>query len=247
MISLDEHTRAEYIHNLILGKQSLKSLYSEFYNKYVDCIARCPDEGNLLEIGSGAGFLNKIVDNVITSDIIPYKTVDLVMDACRMPFPDDSIRTVFMLNTLHHIPNVKSFFPEISRCLVPNGRLLIIDQYHGCLSKWIYTYLHHEHYDPNAIDWEFESSGPVSGANGALSWIIFFRDRKRFEQLYPSLKINRITPHTPFRYWLSGGLKKWNLLPGALFGPSTKLDFWLAKKLPELCSFNDIELIKQPQ
>ena len=73
-----------------------------------------------------------------------------------------------MLNTLHHIPNSKSLFSEIARCLKPGGRFLIIDQYHGWFSNLIYKYIHHEQYTPNAIGWNFNTSGPLSGANGAL-------------------------------------------------------------------------------
>ncbi len=244
MSSLDDHTRVKQIQSIIRRKKSLTKLYFEFYSKYLDCISRSPVGGISLEIGSGAGFLKEIAPRVITSDIIPYKTVDMVMDACRMPFPDSSISSVFMLNTLHHISKTKSFFPELIRCLTPQGRVFIIDQYHGWLSNGIYKYLHHEPYFPDTANWEFETSGPLSGANGALGRIIFYRDRKIFERLYPSLHITQRTPHTPFRYWFSGGLKSWCLLPESLFKLLTKLDNWVAKEFPNTCSFMDIELVK---
>jgi SAM-dependent methyltransferase len=166
------------------------------------------------------------------------------MDASNLPFDDSSLKSVFMLNTLHHIPDSTSLFNEIERCLKPDGRMLIIDQYNGWFSKIIYRHLHHEPYDPNATSWCFQPSGPLSGANGALCWIIFYRDRALFEQLYPTLKIINISPNTPLRYWLSGGLKPWQLIPGTLFEISTKLDNWLSKKLPEMSSFVEVELVK---
>ena len=191
MINLDTADRVEGITERIRNKDILFKFYHEFYSKFADCLKYCPSNGLALEIGSGFGFLKEIIPNVVTSDVIPYKIVDIVMDASNLPFDDSSLKSVFMLNTLHHIPDSTSLFNEIERCLKPDGRMLIIDQYNGWFSKIIYRHLHHEPYDPNATSWCFQPSGPLSGANGALCWIIFYRDRALFEQLYPTLKIIR--------------------------------------------------------
>jgi hypothetical protein len=41
------------------------------------------------------------------------------------------------------------------------------------------------HLNPDAADWSFPAVGPLSGANGALPWILFERDRARFEREFP--------------------------------------------------------------
>ena len=244
MIDLDSHIRAKGLREKIKGKKSLYRLYCEFYKKYELSLKKCPKDGISVEIGSGAGFIKDILPKVITTDILLYETIELAMDATKLPFEGNSIKSLFLMNTLHHIPDTVSFFREVERCLKPGGRVFIIDQYHGWISKLILKYLHHEDYHPQAKEWAFETSGPLSGANGALCWIIFYRDRALFEELYPSLKIDKLTPHTPFRYWLSGGLKKWNLLSGPLFRVTSKIDLWLSKKIPQLNSFIDVELQK---
>jgi SAM-dependent methyltransferase len=154
-----------------------------------------------------------VIPDVITSDIVNYNTVDIVFDARHMPLCNGSIKAVFILNTLHHIPDAESLFYEVERCLEPGGRVLIIDQYSSLFSNLVYRFLHHEPFDPSKPDWVFKTTGPLSGANGALCWIIFCRDKKRFIQLYPALKIINVESHTPLRYWLVGGLKWWNLVP----------------------------------
>ena len=53
--------------------------------------------------------------------------------------------------------------------------------------------------------WEFDAEGPLSSANGALPWILFERDRDKFEKLFPEWTIEEIRPMMPFRYLLSGG------------------------------------------
>jgi len=74
--------------------------------------------------------------------------------------------------------------------------------------------LHHEPFLPDAKEWSFESEGPLSGANGALPWIVFERDRATFEEEFSELQIERVEPFLPFRYLLSGGVGMRSLMPG---------------------------------
>lgn len=245
MKNLDDSERGADISARIQRKDALKKLYDECYDKYLKIREQSPESGISLEIGSGSGFLKEVAPEVITADIVPYQNLDMVLDAAKLPYQDSSISSLFLLNTLHHLPDVKSFFDEVVRCLVPGGRLLIIDQYHGWLSSLIYRYIHHEPYSPDATEWSFETSGPVSGANGALCWILFFRDRSLFEKTFPELDIVSMNPNTPLRYWLAGGLKWWTLIPKGLFATATKIDYWLSRKCPSMCSFIDIEIIRK--
>ena len=64
-------------------------------------------------------------------------------------------------------------------------------------SRLIYTKLHHEPFNPESEKWDFPSSGPLSGANGALPWIVFCRDRHLFEERYPQWEIVTIKPMMP--------------------------------------------------
>lgn len=245
MKALDSTEHQETITKRIQGKKSLCALYVEYYQKFVDCQSKAPVEGINLEIGSGAGFLKDILPDVVTTDLLPYHSVDVVLDAKTLPFRDRTIKSVFMLNTFHHISNAERLFHELSRCMVPGGRILIIDQYLGWLSTAIFKYLHHEPLDSKSKDWGFKSTGPLSGANGALCWIIFLRDRKRFLHHFPGFHIIRCTPHTPFRYWLTGGLKRWNLFPAFMFSNISAVESIFARRFPGLCSFVDVELVRQ--
>ena len=84
-------------------------------------------------------------------------------------------------------------------------------------SKFIYTKLHHEPFRPDATEWEFPATGPLSGANGALPWILFSRDRAQFELEFPGWKIEQVKPIMPFRYLLSGGVSLRSLTPVVSF------------------------------
>ncbi len=241
---LDSPSRESLILFRILGKKSLKNFYIEIYQKYQKVLSQAPKNGIALELGSGCGFVKDVIPEIVTSDVIPYNSIDKVVNALEMPFQDKELRAIFMLNVLHHIHNSPRAFQEFSRCLMTGGKILIVDQYPGIPSRWILKHAHHEPFHQDSPNWEFAEQGPLSGANGALAWIIFFRDRKKFEELYPNLKINKITIHSPLRYWLTGGLKKWNLLPSVLFNLATFMDQLLVKIWPGFGSFMDIELEK---
>ena len=215
------------------------------YSRFAACLARCPAQGIAVEIGSGGGFAKEVIPELVTTDTVAYEGVDRVVDATRMPFPDASVRAILMLNVFHHIPDVEAFLREATRCLRPDGRLLIVDEHPGFIGLPIYRHLHHEPFRPDTPEWRFESEGPLSGANGALAWMVFRRDRARFERDFPGLRLLSYEPHTPFRYWLTGGLKRWCLLPGALFGIASRVDRALIRLSPEFGSFVDVEVARR--
>jgi SAM-dependent methyltransferase len=158
-----------------------------------------------------------------------------------MPFEDASLRAILMMNVFHHIADAGAFLREASRCLKPGGRIFMLDQHVNWFSRLIYRHAHHEPFDPDAREWSFATSGPLSGANGALASIVFERDRARFDELYPELRLEIFQPHTPFRYFMAGGLKWWSLLPGWAFSPATFVERTL---LPGFGCFVDVELVR---
>lgn len=241
---LDDPSRIKEIRGTFEAKPSLKLLYEEVYQKIRECLVRCPKEGITLELGSGAGFGKKRIDKLVTSDILPYSGLDLVLDGTQLPFRDQSLKLVCMLNVFHHITDPEAFLKEAERCLLPGGRLFIIDQHPGYISKPILKYFHHEPFDSSAPTWSFKSTGPLSGANGALAWLVFRRDIKLFKERFPKLNLIGYHPHTPLRYWLTGGLKSWNLLPVWAFQFATKIDIFLLSLSPNFGSFVDVEILK---
>ena len=241
---LDDPGRAAALRRVIQGKPALRRLYREIYDRYAALLARCPAPGLAVELGAGGGFAKAVLPAVVATDVIPYAGLDLVADGTRMPFADGSLRALFLLNVFHHLPDAAAFLREAERCLRPGGRVLIVDQYPGWIGAPIYRWLHHEPYDARAAGWQFPSTGPLSDANGALAWIVFERDRARLLREHPRLRLDAFVRHTPLRYWLAGGLKRWSLLPGPLFGLATALDRTLAALLPRCASFVDIELCR---
>src|SRR5262249_49170492 len=176
MNALDDPKRVSEIRRVILGKPALKRFYDEVYARYVSCLIECPKWGLVIELGSGGGFAKQCIPELITTDVLPYEGVDQVVDATKMPFRNGSVRFFGMLNVFHHIPDVGAFLAEAQRCLVPGGRLLLVDQHNGWINSFVLRHFHHEPFLPEVESWQFDSEGPLSGANGALAWIVFVRD-----------------------------------------------------------------------
>lgn len=229
---------------LVLRKKFLKKLYTRWYENFITEI-RDNKKGKIVEIGSGGGFLKDLYQEVITSDIIELPHCDLTFAADKMPFETGEVSAIFMLDVLHHIANVDEFFIEANRCLHEKGIIYMIEPANTFFSRFIYKNFHHEPFNPQAKEWHFPSSGPLSDANGALPWIIFERDRNIFEQKYPEFKIEFIKKHTPFRYLITGGLSYKSLVPGFSFSFLSFMEQLLNPLYNKIAMFQTIKISKK--
>ena len=126
---------------------------------------------------------------------------------------DECLRGIVMTNVLHHVPDPTAFFDEAWRCVRAGGVIAMIEPWHNRWAGWVYRHLHHEPFDPDAQAWRIDAGGPLSGANGALPWIMFVRDRAMFTRRWPGWHIRSIDTMMPLRYLLSGGVSLRNAMP----------------------------------
>ena len=242
-IDIDDPKTTELRAYTIRDKVFLRKIYEEWYTEIVSNLP--PIEGKVLELGSGAGFLKTFIPGCLTSEIFHSPGIDIVLDGCAIPFSDDSLRAIVMTDVFHHISRPKSFFEEALRCIRPSGMLIMIEPWVTPWSRWVYQNLHHEHFYPASKVWEFSSSGPLSGANIALPWIIFERDKAEFEYKYPKWKIISIKLMMPFRYIISGGLSPRNFMPGWSYNLWRSLEDILAPFMSLIAMFATIVIQKK--
>lgn len=197
---------------IVREKAFLRRLYEEWYGLIAAALPH--GTGGVLELGSGAGFMSEHVDGLITSEIFATPGASVVLDGTRLPFADASLRGIAMTDVFHHIPAPRAFLAEAVRCLRPGGRIVMIEPWVSSWSRFVFGRFHHEPFETEAPRWEFPASGPLSGANGALPWIVFHRDRSVFEREFPGLGIERVEPIMPVAYLLSGGVAMRSLMPG---------------------------------
>ena len=230
----DPHT-TELRKQIIASKPFLKAIYDEWYEMFARELP--PGEGKVLELGSGGGYCAQFIPGLITSEVFQCSDVQVVVDAQRMPFADRSMRAIIMTNVMHHMPDVSRFLAQASRCLRPGGKILMIEPWITHWSSFIYRYFHHEPFRPEAAEWTYASTGPLSGANIAVPWIVFARDRSKFESDFPEFSIERICPFLPFRYLISGGVGMRSLMPGFTHTAWAGLERMLESQMPRLGMF----------
>ena len=238
-LALDDPSLTALRRDLVRGKPFLRAIYVDWYT----WIARTlpTGDGQVLELGSGPGFLAEYVPGLITSDVFPCDGVREVIDARRLPFEDGALRGIVMTDVLHHIPHVAAFLREAERTLRPGGALLMVEPWNTPWARFVWSRLHHEPFAP-AEDWQFPSSGPLSGANSALPWIVFARDRERFEREFGGLELRSMEPFMPVRYLLSGGASMRALQPGWTAGAWRLLETLLSPWSSRLGMFARIDV-----
>lgn len=226
--------------DIILNKPFLKKLYTNWYNEFKE---RTGTNGKHLEIGSGGGFYKEVNPGVITSDILPLPGVDMVINAEKLPFENNELKSIVMLNVFHHIPRPYLFLQESERVLEKGGKVVMIEPANSALGRFIYKRFHHEPFDENG-PMEIKPGNPLSNSNQALPYIYFEKDPDQFKKMYPHLKIKEITYHSPFSYIISGGVSRSAMLPSALFKMVKFVEAALSPLSRQLGLFCTVEIEK---
>ena len=214
------------IHSKVLyEKPMMRYVFSEFYDACIQLDEKyfSDSKAKRVEIGAGVSFFKKKYPEIISTDIKKAENLDMVVDAQNMPFEQNSVRAIYGINCFHHFPNPDLFFNELDRVLVKGCGCILIDPYYGTIAKRFYKKIFDtETFDMTQKEWVNESLGFMNGANQALSYIVFIRDKKKFEERYPNLEIIVQKPLNNYmRYVLSGGLNFRQILP-SFFSPVIK-------------------------
>jgi SAM-dependent methyltransferase len=203
---------------VIKSRPLVRFCYDRWYRRFLEEEATVSSsmKGIILEIGSGGSYLNEIRKDVVTSDIVPG-VADHVINARSLPFPDLSVRAIFMSHSFHHIPEVERFFCEVSRVLVPGGILFMVEVAHTPFARVFFSRCcRDEGYNDRTQSWDFDQSDTMADANQALSWVIFSRDYLTFCEKYPQLRLRKKEYLPWLGYLLSGGVTRRNLVPGSM-------------------------------
>jgi SAM-dependent methyltransferase len=131
---------------LINNKRFLNLIYKDFYTKLKPSKLPKP----IVEIGSGGGFIKKIIPGVITTDVVISDGIDIKAFAEKLPFKSRSIGSIVMINVFHHIKDPTKALREFERTLKPKGKIVMIEPWVTTFSKFIYQNFHHENFDPSS-------------------------------------------------------------------------------------------------
>ena len=250
-VDVDDNSLLSIHAEVLREKPLLRSAFKTFYCDMIDCCDRMlTTSGKEIELGSGAGFFKSLRPGLVTSDIRKGPQIDMALDAQKMSLPDDSVRCIYAINVFHHLPDPDRFFLELCRVLRPGGGCILIEPHIGFGSALLHRHLHtDERFLPDAKSWQtMDISGPLSGANQALAYIVFERDIARFNSLYGEqlVIIHRGYELNALRYLFSGGLNFRQLLP-TVTEPILRMVEFLCKPLSRYWSFHQIIVIQKRQ
>ena len=218
-VNVDEDELLDLHIEILERKYLLKSAFQSFYEIMFNLGDRYfqTGSGKEIELGSGSGFIKKVRPSVVTSDIRKNRHHDTVINAQEMVLDSASVRCFYAINVFHHLPDPEKFFSELIRVLEVGGGCILVEPHIGFSSALLHRYVHKdEQFEPEAISWKTpEIMGPLSGANQALSYIVFERDHDDFQKKYGGRLeiVRREYCLNSFRYFLSGGLNFRQLLP----------------------------------
>jgi SAM-dependent methyltransferase len=215
-IDVDTSDMLELHRQVLAEKPIMRAVFAELYDRCME-IDRLygSGEGQRIEIGAGSSLFSARYPQVVATDIKPHPHLDRVLDAQAMDLEPASVRAIFAINCFHHLPDPMAFFRELERVLVPGGVCVLVEPYHGPLAAAFYARLFEtEGFDRTQAAWDDAGRTIMHGANQALSYIVFERDRALLEQRCPSLEVVVREPLTSWpRYLLSGGLNFRQLAP----------------------------------
>ncbi len=214
--------------------------YRRLYRDQFSAFAR-PDELAILEIGSGVSPLSRFHPTVLTSDVMELDYVDYVFDAHDIDqltgLDDESLDLITLTNVLHHLEKPLVFLHRATTKLKPGGRIVATEPYFSLLSTWIFKYLHHEPVDlsitqPQLLD----IRGPVTSANIALPWLIFFRHPEWREELVRDFEVESLRFFSALSYMVTGGISRRIPIPHFVYRVFLSLDLICSRLAPRLCA-----------
>ncbi len=222
-------------------KPVLRTIYSHYYRLI---LAAC-GPGRTLEIGGGVGNLKRFAKEILTVDILPAPWLDVVCDAQKLPFEHASFGNIIMFDVLHHLASPPAFFREAERVLRSGGKLVVLEPAITPVSWLFYNYFHHESVDMSQDP--FQRVAPAIkdpyASNQAIPTLLFCKYQQRFHAHYPNLRITETKLFSLFAYPMSGGFKRWSLIPQRLVSPMLRLEERLNPLLGRLLAFRLLAIV----
>jgi SAM-dependent methyltransferase len=216
-LDVDDPNRLEVHAEVLRRKPMLARVFRECHELMLDLDRRnfAETPGLRIELGAGVAPIAGTFPEVLATDVVPGPGLDRVLDAQDLDLADGSVRALYGQNCFHHFPDPLMFLTEAERVVAPGGGVILIEPYYGPVASLLFTRLFaSEEFDKTMPGWKTGATGPMQGANQALSYIVFVRDRALFERELTGLELVESFPLGSYlRYLLSGGLNFRQLVP----------------------------------
>jgi SAM-dependent methyltransferase len=226
----------------LASNKNLLFWYRQLYHDQFKDFPR-PSALSILEIGSGTSPLKQLLSNVLTSDVLDLEYLDLVFDCHEIDklhaIKDNSLDVITLTNVLHHLKSPITFLNRAASKLKSGGRVIATEPFFSVLSTLMFKYLHHE-----AVDFRISQpelgrvEGPLTSANIALPWLIFFRKPEWLRPLNENFDVATLSarPFSALSYMATGGISRRLAVPRFLYRILFRLDLALSRCFPRFCA-----------
>jgi SAM-dependent methyltransferase len=226
------------------AKPVLRAVYRDYYRR-MDAWMR---HGTTVEIGAGSGNLKEALPSIVATDVAPARWLDVVLDAQRMSFGNGSITNVVGLDVLHHIEYPRRFLAEAQRILQSGGRIVLIEPAITPVSWLAFKVGHPEPLDLRVdplVDGIPSPDRDPFDSNQALPTLLAGRYRDRLEREFPELRVVHRERLSLMAYPLSGGYRRWSLVPARAVDPLLRAEQRLAPTLGRFMGFRLLLVIER--
>ena len=197
--------------------------------RQTSCLSNLRQIGEALHIYSGN--FKDYMPEVISADIDKCDWLDMCFDAHEMPFENDSLANIVMIDVLHHLSNPVKFLHEADRVLKKGGRVVMLEPFPSPFSLQIYKRFHPE---PFIFDVDYFSKTDIQDkdpwdSNQAIPYLIFFKNADKFDKNFGDrFKIIEKEKLSFILYPASGGFENKAMIPDSLIKPFQVLEKMLS-------------------
>ena len=207
-VALSDHEFVSRHRKIWTARPELRSVYQDWFNQLLRCVDGLDP---IVEIGSGPGFFKEYFPRLISTDVVPSVYIDVLSDACSLPFRPGTVGAFVMVDVLHHLPRPLEFMAEAARALCPGGRLAMIEPWITAPSYLLYRYFHHEDcFLKVDLRRPFNDLGKKAFDGNAA---IPFRLLKQFKAGVPSLHLIQADPFLGMPYLATLGFRSARPIP----------------------------------
>ena len=161
-----------------ITRQIMESQYKKRANKLTDRIhPYISKHEKILDVGCGTGFVSKILMEKTSAKItlldvrknpLCTHTPVTLYDGKKIPFPDNSFDSAFLIAVLHHCPKPLEVLNEAIR--VTSNRLIIMeDLFTTRIEKWLTLV------EDSIVNWEFR--GHPHSNRREKEWLALFKEK----------------------------------------------------------------------
>ncbi|MGH6954860.1 MAG: class I SAM-dependent methyltransferase [Alphaproteobacteria bacterium] len=231
-----------------MEKPVLREIYQDLYRRMADSLV----PGATLEVGGGTGNFKDYRPGAVSTDIQFAPWLDAVCDAHALPFADSTFANVVLFDVLHHLARPRLFLGELVRVLRPGGRGVLVEPAITPVSWLAYALLHDE---PVRMGEDPLIEGPLPArrdpyaANQGVPTLLFGpvlgRRREAFRRAFPALSVRSVRMLSLFAYPLSGGFRRWSLVPAGAVRALLRIEDRLLPVLGPLLAFRMLVVLER--